>query len=233
MSHVGQIGEEQHHHPHELLGDAILGLNDGIATTLVFALSVAGASGATHTVVVAGLAEMLAGGVSMVLGAFLSGQSEKEAAEHQIAVEREEIEHEPVEEREELRQIYREKSFTKTQLATIVDHLTSDKDRWLNSLIRDALLLRPGEFANPWRIGAAIGLSFAVGAFLPLSPFIFHAGSATWLSAALSLAVLFATGAVRSRFSRKSWYRSGTQMVLVGLIGTAAGLIIGKLLSGA
>src|SRR5437660_1049922 len=150
--------EEQHRHPHELIGDVILGLNDGIVTTLVFALGVAGASTGNHTVVLAGLAEMLAGGVAMFLGGFLSGQSEREAAEHQIAVERHEIEHEPEEEREELRQIYEEKGFSGAQLATIVDHLTSDKERWLNTMIRDELLLRPDHLTNPWRVASAVGL---------------------------------------------------------------------------
>src|SRR5713101_3539265 len=118
MSRVSAV--EQHHHPHELLGDVLLGLNDGIATTLVFAVSVAGASTGTRTVVLAGLAEMLAGGVSMFLGGLISAQSQIEAAEHQITVERHEIEHEPEEEREELLEIYRDKGFSGTQLQNIV-----------------------------------------------------------------------------------------------------------------
>lgn len=223
---------EIHRHPHELLGDVILGLNDGIATTLVFALTVEGASGLYRTVILAGLAEMLAGGVSMFLGGFVSAQSEKDAAQHQIAVERLEIEHEPEEEREELRRIYREKGFSGTQLAGIVEHLTSDKDRWLNSIIRDELLLRPNEFRSPFKVGGAIGLSFTLGAFVPILPFLLHLAGAPVIAAVFSLVALFGTGAARSRYSRRSWARSGAEMVSVGLIGTTAGVIIGKLLSG-
>lgn len=229
------VAEEQHRHPHELLGDLVLGLNDGIVTTLVFTLGVAGAATENKTVVLAGLAEMLAGGVSMFLGGFLSGQSEKEAAEHQIAIERHEIEHEPEEERAELRQIYEEKGFEGAQLKRIVDHLTSDPERWLNSMIRDELLLRPGEFTDPWRIALALGLSFGLGAFIPIGPFLLpflvHNGLARWASIAVSVIALFCTGAARSRFSHRSWLRSGGQMVVIGLIGTAAGLVIGKILS--
>jgi VIT1/CCC1 family predicted Fe2+/Mn2+ transporter len=208
-----------------------LGLNDGVITTLVFALSVAGASGTNSTVVIAGLAEMFAGGVSMFLGGFLSGQSEKEAAEHQIAVERQEIESEPEEEKEELRQIYAEKGFEGRQLTRIVDYLTSDRERWLNTMIRDELMLKPGQFRNPWKIGAAIGLSFVLGAFIPVSPFIVHAPGPSALAAIMSILALFGTGAARSRYSRRTWYRSGANMVLAGLIGAAAGLVIGKVLS--
>src|SRR5579872_2095004 len=113
------VPDEAHAHPHELLGDFILGLNDGVVTTLVFALSVSGAAGKYSTVITAGLAETLAGGVSMFLGGYIAGQSVKEAAEHQIAVERLEIESEPEEEREELRQIYSEKGFSGQQLTGI------------------------------------------------------------------------------------------------------------------
>jgi VIT1/CCC1 family predicted Fe2+/Mn2+ transporter len=225
------MAEELHHHPHELLGDVILGLNDGVVTTLVFALGVAGASSKNSTVVVAGLAEMLAGGVSMFLGGFLSGQSEKEAAEHQIAVERHEIEHEPEEEREELRRIYEEKGFTGTQLTRIVDHLTSDKERWLNSLIRDELLLRPGELTSPWKVASALGISFMVGAFLPVFSFLLGLSFAPAAATAVSIAALFGTGAARSRFSRRSWVRSGLQMVAIGVIGALAGVLIGRLLA--
>src|SRR5947209_3506049 len=129
------IGEELHKHPYEMIGEVILGLNDGITTTLVFALSVAGASGKYQTVVL--------GGVAMFLGGFMSAQSQKEAVEHQIIVERHEIEHEPDEEREEIRRIYQEKGFRGAQLARIVDHLTQDEERWLDTMIRDELMLRP------------------------------------------------------------------------------------------
>ncbi|GAC1628687.1 MAG: hypothetical protein NVS4B2_10000 [Chloroflexota bacterium] len=224
------IADEQHGHPHELLGDALLGLNDGIATTLVFALSVAGASHG-RSVIIAGLAEMLAGGVSMFLGGFVSAQSEKEAAQHQIAIERQEIENEPEEEREELRQIYSEKGFSGPQLTRIVDHLTSDKERWLNSLIRDELMLRPGLFRNPWQVAGTIGVAFVVGACIPLLPFLLQLGLAQLTSTALSIATLFVFGALRSRYSARSWIRSGGEMVVIGLVGAVAGLLIGKLLS--
>ncbi|MGI8826943.1 MAG: VIT1/CCC1 transporter family protein [Chloroflexota bacterium] len=225
------IAGEQHSHPYELLGDLLLGLNDGVATTLVFALSVAGASTSRHTVIVAGLAEMLAGGVSMSLGGFASAQAENEAAEHQIAVERHEIEVEPEEERAELREIYREKGFSGTNLTSIVDYLTSDKERWLQSMIRDELLLRPGEFRSPWRVSGTIGLAFMVGAFVPLLPFLIGISYSQIAAACLSISTLFVTGALRSRYTDQSWTRSGGQMLVIGLVGAVAGVLIGFLLS--
>jgi vacuolar iron transporter family protein len=222
---------EQHRHPHQLLGDILLGLNDGIATTLVFVLGVAGAAQSTHTVVLVGLAELLGGGVSMTLGGFVSAQSQKEAAEHQIDIERQEIEHEPEEERQELTDIYREKGFSGPQLSAIVEHLTSDKERWLNSLIRDELLLKPGEHTSPWKVAAALGLSFAAGALLPLFPFIFNLGADQLAATVISIVVLFVAGAGRSRYSHLTWTRSGANMIGVGLLSAGAGVVIGKILS--
>ena len=222
---------EQHPHPHEFLSDVILGLNDGVVTTLVFVLSVAGVSHSDRSISLAGIAEMLAGGVSMFLGAYMSARTEREAKQHQIAVERHEIEHEPDEEREELRQIYREKGFSGRQLTGIINHLTSDPDRWLNSMVRDELLLRPGEFRSPWEVGAIVGGSFAGGALVPIIPFLVSLANGQQWAVAISLAVLFATGAARSRYSRRSWLRSGIEMVVIGAIGTVAGLIIGRLLA--
>src|SRR5579872_60081 len=84
---------EEHAHPSELIGEIILGLNDGIVTTLVFALSVSGASGAYRAVVIAGLAEMLAGGVSMFLGGYTAARAVAEAYHYQVGIERHEIQH--------------------------------------------------------------------------------------------------------------------------------------------
>lgn len=226
------IAEELHQHPYELIGEVILGLNDGITTTLVFALGVAGASGKYRTVVLVGIAEMLAGGVAMFLGGYMSAQSQKEAVQHQIAVEQHEIEHEPEEEREELRRIYQDKGFRGTQLAGIVEYLTRDKERWLENMIRDELMLRPGEFREPRRIAAAVGVSFVVGALIPILPFLLGLPRASVLAALASIAALFGTGVARSRYSHRSWFYSGLQMVLVGVIGTAAGLVIGRILAG-
>jgi predicted membrane protein (TIGR00267 family) len=85
---------------------------------------------------------------------------------------------------------------------------------------------------KPWQVGLAVGLSFVVGALVPLLPFMASASAAPALAALLSIAALFITGAARSRYSRGSWPRNGAHMVAVGLIGTAAGVVIGRVLHG-
>lgn len=227
-----RIETEQHSHPSDLIGSIILGLNDGIVTTLVFALSVAQASNnAYHQVIIAGLAEMLAGGVSMFLGGFTAARATKEAYHYQVEVERQEISHEPEEERAEVTRMYRDKGFRGSLLEEIVRHVTSDPDRWLRVMVRDELGAPPEEGSKSWQSGLAIGLSFMFGALVPLIPFLAYLPRPTVIAMALSIATLVGTGAARSRYSNKVWWVSAGEMVTVGLIGSAAGFLIGSALS--
>ncbi len=225
-------GSERHVHPSDLLGSIILGLNDGIVTTLVFVLSVDQASGnAHHTVVVAGLAEMLAGGVSMFLGGYTAARAMHEAYHYQVEVERQEIRQEPEEERAEVTEMYRAKGFGGPLLDAIVHHVTSDPDRWLRVMARDELGAPPEEGSKSWQAGLAVGLSFMAGALVPLLPFLAHISPVGLVSIVCSVVALTITGAARSRYSRKEWWTSAGEMVGIGLAGAGAGLLIGYLLS--
>ena len=195
-SRARRAESEQHSHPSDLIGSVILGLNDGIVTTLVFALSVAQASnGAYHQVIIAGLAEMLAGGVSMFLGGYTAARATREAYHYQVEVERQEINQEPDEERAEVARMYRDKGFRGSLLEEIVKQVTSDPDRWLRVMVRDELGAPPEEGSKTWQSGLAIGLSFMFGALVPLIPFLAHLPSPTPIAMTLSIATLIVTGA--------------------------------------
>lgn len=223
---------ERHRHPSDLLGSIILGMNDGIVTTLVFVLSVAQASGNTHrTIVIAGLAEMLAGGVAMFLGGFAAARAIREAYHYQVEVERVEIRQEPEEERAEVAEMYRARGFGGHLLEDIVRHVTSDPDRWLRVMVRDELGAPPEEGSPTWRVGLAVGLSFIAGALVPLLPFFSHISYGRVVAIVASVGVLFLTGASRARYSQKSWWQSAAEMVIIGLAGAGAGLGIGAILS--
>ena len=219
--------EEQHVHPSALLGSVILGLNDGIVTTLVFVLSVSTASGRLHTTVVAGLSEMFAGGVAMFLGGYMAARATREAYQYQVEVERAEIRYEPEEERAELTEMYRDRGFRGVLLEDIVHHVTSDPERWLRVMVRDELGSPPEEDYPSWQFGLAIGLAFAFGALVPLLPFLVGVPYGGVPAIALSVITLAATGAARSRFSRKLWPVSAGEMVAIGIAGAVAGLAIG------
>ncbi len=224
---------EHHEHPSALIGEIILGLNDGIVTTLVFALSVAGASGGAYRqVVVAGLAEMFAGGISMFLGGYTAARAVSEAYHYQVSVERNEIEQEPEEERAEVSRIYRDKGFQGPLLDAIIRHVTSDRERWLRVMVRDELGAPPEEFNPAWQSGLAVGLAFMIGALVPVLPFLLHLIQPSLFATVLSLLFLAGTGVARSRYSQKSARRAAAEMIGIGFIGATVGLVIGRLLSG-
>ena len=131
--------EIKEHHPHggDWLRDVVFGLNDGLVTTLVFIMAVS--SVAHAQLVLIAFSELLAGGISMGLGGFLSARTAREVLQQRIATERREIKEEPEEERAELRAIYREKGLRGTLLDRVVGQLTADEERWLRAMVRDEL----------------------------------------------------------------------------------------------
>jgi VIT1/CCC1 family predicted Fe2+/Mn2+ transporter len=119
---------EQHPHGGAWLREIVFGLNDGLVTTLVFLMAVSGVASSNLLLIMLG--EVMAGGVSMALGGYLSARTELEVLEQRIAIERYEIQYEPEEERVELRAIYQRKGIQGPLLDRIVDHLTADEERW-------------------------------------------------------------------------------------------------------
>jgi len=184
----------------------------------------------TRRVIVAGLAEMIAGGVSMFLGGYTAARAVAEAYYYQVGIERQEIENEPEEERSEVRRMYRDRGFRDPLLDSIVRHITADNERWLHVMVRDELGSPPEEGPSAWQSGLAVGLAFMLGALVPVLPFLGHVPSASLLAAGLSLCALAVTGALRSRYSEKSAWRSAGEMVFVGVIGTLVGLVVGRAL---
>src|SRR5437870_9962619 len=132
-------------------------------------------------VLLAGVAGLLAGAFSMAAGEYISMQAQRELFERQIALERSELEAMPQEEQAELAQVYRSKGFTEAEAATIAERMFRDPQHALDTLVREELGLDPDELGSPW--GAATGsfVAFAVGALVPVIPYLLTAGSAAFV----------------------------------------------------
>ncbi|MBC8647177.1 MAG: VIT1/CCC1 transporter family protein [Thermoanaerobaculia bacterium] len=203
-----------------LLGDLVLGSSDGLVGFLSFVAGVSASLPSQRIIVLAGVAEMFAGGTSMGLGAYLGAKSEREYYEHELAREKMEIREMPDEEREEIRQIYRGKGFEGGELEMVVGRITADKDRWLKIMMHEELGFTQSAFVSPYRAGLGVGLSYVVGAAFPLAPYLlFDRKIALVVSMALTGLVLFAVGAAKSRLSARSWLKSGVEMAGLGLAG--------------
>ncbi len=213
------------------LRNVVYGFNDGLTANFGLVAGMIGAQGgleiASHTVVVAGLAGMMADALSMGASGYLAAKSEREVFEHEIAMEREEIRLMPELEREELSLLYQAKGIPAVQAESLATQVMSDPERALDEKVREELKI--GEASStPMREAWVTGTATMLGAFIPVAPLLLSTGPwAIWTSFALAMASHFAVGAARSVFTGRGLFRSGLDMFLVGLGVAAVGYLLG------
>jgi vacuolar iron transporter family protein len=193
-------------------------------------MGVAGAAAEPSVIVLTGVAGLLAGAFSMAAGEFISMLSQREMFEHQISQEREELRRYPKEEAEELALIYAARGIPIAEARNVASHLIANPEKALDTLAREELGLNPDDLGSP--VGAALSsfVAFAVGAHLPLIPFLLAAGTkAVIIAAAISGTALFVVGALLSLFSGKNAWLSGLRMLAIGAVAAAATYGIGSL----
>lgn len=221
--------EERHPHGGGWLRETVFGLNDGLVTTLAFVLAVNGV--AHQAVVLVALGEMFAGGISMALGGYLSARTERAVLRHQIATERYEIAHEPEEEKAELRRIYQDKGLRGRLLDQVIRHLTSDADRWLTTMVREELGVVDAESElQPWVRGVLVGMSFIIGALVPIIPFLFAWSAPQVWAYGLTVVTAFLLGRAKARYTLHGAVYNGMEFLAVVTVGAVAGLLIGLVL---
>ncbi len=210
----------------------IFGVSDGLVSNLSLVMGVAGAAaGNPSFILLAGIAGLLAGAFSMAAGEYISMQSQRELFERQIALERAEMEAMPEEEEAELAAAYRAKGFTPDEAATIAHRIFQDPAAALDMLVREELGLDPDELGSPWGAAAGSFVAFAIGAIIPVVPFLFGGGTAlTAASLGLSLVALFAVGAAVSLLTGRSLVFSGVRQLGIGLAAAAVTFLIGSLI---
>jgi len=210
----------------------IFGVSDGLVSNLSLVMGVAGAaSGEPRFILLAGVAGLLAGAFSMAAGEYISMKSQRELYERQIALERAELEAMPEEEEAELAAIYRSKGFAPEEATRIAHRIFRDPQAALDTLVREELGLDPGELGSPW--GAAIGsfIAFAIGAVIPVIPYVFASGDmAFYVSLGASLVALFAVGAGVSLLTGRSLVFSGVRQVLIGGAAAAVTFLVGRMI---
>jgi VIT1/CCC1 family predicted Fe2+/Mn2+ transporter/rubrerythrin len=210
----------------------IFGVSDGLVSNLSLVMGVAGAaSNEPRFVLLAGIAGLLAGASSMAAGEYISMQSQRELFERQIELERAELEAMPEEEEAELAAVYRSKGFTADEAATIAHRLFGDRDTALDTLVREELGLDPEELGSPWGAASGSFAAFAIGAAVPVIPYLFGGGAVVFgLALGLSLAALFAVGAGVSLLTGRSVLFSGLRQVGIGAGAAAVTYVVGSII---
>jgi VIT1/CCC1 family predicted Fe2+/Mn2+ transporter len=214
---------------HNYLRDWIYGGIDGSVTTFAVVTGVVGAQLSPIIIVIMGFANLLADGFSMAASNFLGTKAEHDDLQRLEAIEHRHIELAPEGEREEVRQIFARKGFAGADLDRVVELITSDRERWVQTMLADEYGL-PQEARSPWRAAVSTFSAFLICGLAPLLPFLLGMKSAIVFSTFLTGAVFFLIGSVKSRWSSASWWRSGLSTLLVGGIAAALAYVVGVLL---
>lgn len=211
---------------------AVLGANDGLVSNLSLVMGVAGATLDSRTVLITGVAGLLAGAISMALGEWLSVTSSRELYSKQIEIESQEIEDAPEEEAEELALIYEARGFSAAEAKGMAERILQNKDSAVETLVREELGIDPNELGgSPWEAAITSFVLFALGAILPVIGFMFLDGMAAVLvSILLGVAGLFVLGAAITLFTGRSVLYSGLRMVVFGLLAAGVTFGIGRLI---
>ena len=215
---------------------AVLGANDGLLSNFSLIMGVAGAALSAQSILITGLAGLLAGAGSMAMGEWISVQSSRELYERQISIEADGVRIIPDE--EELRLIYQAKGVPEKQARQMAVRIIRDEETALDTLAREELGIDPEELGgSAWEAAVTSFVLFAVGAIIPVIPFVFLAGAgAVVLSVVSSALGLFAIGALITLLTGRSVLFSGTWQVLVGLAAATltygVGSLIGTALAG-
>jgi VIT1/CCC1 family predicted Fe2+/Mn2+ transporter len=227
----GKTGEPWHRaESGGFLRNVVYGFNDGLTANFGLVAGVIGASAtsAHHTVIVAGVAGLIADALSMGSSGYLAAKSEQEVYANEIAMERDEIALMPEVERDELALIYEAKGMSTDSAHALATEVMADPQRMLDEQVQEELGIGKPNM-SPLREGWVTGTATAIGALIPVFPFLIWSGTtAIVLSFVLSMASHWLVGAARSIFTGRSVFRSGIDMFVVGLGVAIVGYLVGE-----
>lgn len=207
------------------LGEFVYGGIDGSVTTFAVVSGAAGASLDHSIIIILGFANLIADGFSMSVGAYLSNKSERDNFRHHRDQEYWEVDNLPELEREEVREIFREKGFEGKLLEDVVDVITSDRDRWVEVMMKDELSMIEDDKA-PFAVGAATFVSFIIMGFIPLLVYVFDfKGDLFWQSTAFTSLAFILIGFLKTYVTSTSVLKGIAETLGLGL--AAAGLAYG------
>ncbi len=229
---VSQVGQRHRGVSGGNLRATVFGVNDGLVSNAALVMGVAGAGAESPTVLMTGVAGLLAGALSMAAGEFVSVRSQREMFEYQIALEREELAEYPDEEAEELALIYQARGLELEQARTLARTLFASPDQALDVLAREELGLNPDDLGSPWGAAGSSFAAFAVGAILPLLPFILGLTGQLALGVTIGITViaLAGVGLAISLFTGRGAWTGALRMVLIGGGAGLVSWLVGRLL---
>lgn len=210
---------------------AVFGINDGLISNFGLVMGIAGTNAEPRFVLLAGVAGLLAGAFSMAAGEYVSVRSQRELYEQQLALEAQELEASPEEEQEELSLIYQAKGIAADQANELARQILSNPETAIKTLAREELGLDPDSLGSPWAAAISSFVAFAIGAVIPVVPYLLmRSSNAIFVSALVCGVALFLVGALISIFTGRNVAYSGFRMVGIGALAAGVTFIVGRLL---
>jgi vacuolar iron transporter family protein len=230
----GQIARREGWHRGDRSGAlraGVFGVSDGLVSNTSLVMGFAGSGAARMTVLLAGVAGLLAGSFSMAAGEYVSMASQREMYQREISLEAQELEESPAEERAELVLIYRAKGLSRKEAELLADRIMADRTVALDTLTREELGLDPGALGSPWSAAASSLIAFAIGAFVVVLPYLIAAGTAALVTAIVLAAVaLMVVGGGIGALNGRPVLRSALRQLLFGGVAAAVTFGVGRLI---
>ena len=209
---------------------AIFGVSDGLVSNTALVMGFAGSGVANSTVLFAGLAGLLAGAFSMGAGEYVSVASQTDLFRRELRMEAQELAEKPQEEQRELELLYRAKGLDADTARRTAAKIMSDPKTALDTLAREELGLDPDELGNPKKVAASSFAAFAVGAIVPVMPYVFLSGlTALWVAVGLAVIAMLLVGGTVGKLSGLGVARSALRQLLVGGGAAAVTYVLGRL----
>ncbi len=221
-----------HHHRNVQAGGgraAVFGVSDGLVTNVSLILGMAGAGPGPGVVRLAGVAGLVAGAFSMASGEYVSMRAQTELLQRELDLERHEIDRRPEGERRELVEIYEDRGISAPAGANLAEEMMRTPELALETHAREELGISPGSMGSPVQAAVASFTAFAIGAFLPLIPWLFTSGTAAAVASAIIGAVAAVlVGAALSVFTQRTWWWSAGRQLLISALAAGITFAIGQ-----
>jgi VIT1/CCC1 family predicted Fe2+/Mn2+ transporter len=225
---------EDWHTPHgRMIREVVFGANDGLVTMIGFVAGATGALSSTRPIILASEVLILAGSVSMAIGAYLSSKAQREFFEHEIARERWEIEQMPDMETAEVRDHYKTMGFAPAEVEMITRRITSDPKLWLRFMMHEELGLVEESFDNPVKSGLIVGGAYFAAAWVPVAPYFFIHDIPKALTVACVLAVgsMALMGIAKAHITGTSAWKSSGEVAILGTLAMLVGYVGSRIAS--
>jgi vacuolar iron transporter family protein len=227
-----------HHHEHHLqstdtIRDIVIGMSDGLTVPFALAAGLSGAVSSSSIVVVAGIAEIVAGSIAMGLGGFLAGRTEADHYTSELRREYEEVDRVPEQEKAEVREVFADFGLSERLQTEIADEMAKDKDKWVDFMMRFELGLEKPEANRATKSAVTIGVSYIVGGIIPLSPYVFidNSQTALYYSCGITLICLFVFGYFKSKVTGQPPFAGALKVVVIGALAAAAAFIVARMIN--